>query len=102
MATKEAFVFLFNNKFFKQIDGVAMASPLDQALANIFMCSFENKCLTDCPYSLKPVFHRRYFDDIFVLFPSLDQAEKFKKYFSSKHSKINFSLKKESDGRLSF
>ena len=36
------------------------------------------------------------------LFFSLDQAEKFKKYLSSKHPNINFSLEKESDGRLSF
>ena len=33
---------------------------------------------------------------------SLDQAEKFKKCFSSKHPNIKFSLEKENDGRLSF
>ena len=56
----------------------------------------------DCPHSLKPVFYRRYVDDVFVLFSSLDQAEKFKKYLSSKHPNINFSLEKENEGRLSF
>ena len=34
---------MFNNKFYKQIDGVAMGSPLRPALTNIFMCSFEKK-----------------------------------------------------------
>ena len=68
---------MFNNKFFKQIDGVAMWSPLGLALANIFMWSFENKCLKECPHSLEPVFYRRYVDDIFLLLSSLDQAEKF-------------------------
>ena len=101
VATKKSF-FMFNNKFYKQIDGVAMGSPLGPALANIFMCSFENKWLKDCPHSLKPVFYRRYVDDIFVLFSSLDQAEKFKKYLSSKYPNIKFSLEKENDGRLSF
>ena len=101
VATKESF-FMFNNKFYKQIDGVAIGSPLGPALANIFMCNFENKWLKDCPHSLKPVFYRRYVDDIFVLFSSLDQAEKFKKYLSSKHPNINFSLEKENEGRLSF
>ena len=48
-----------------------MGSPLGPALANIFMCNFENKWLKDCPHSLKPVFYRRYVDDIFVLFSSL-------------------------------
>ena len=42
VATKESFL-MFNNKFYKQIDGMAMGSPLGPALANIFMCSFENK-----------------------------------------------------------
>ena len=79
-----------------------MGSPLGPALANIFMCNFENKWLKDCPHSLKPVFYRRYVDDIFVLFSSLDQAEKFKKYLSSKHPNIKFSLEKENEGRLSF
>ena len=42
VATKES-LFMFNNKFYKQIDGVAMGSPLGSALANIFMYSFGNK-----------------------------------------------------------
>ena len=71
---------MINNKFYKQNDGVAMGPPLGPALANIFMCSFENKWLKDYPHSVKPVFYRRYVDDIFVLLSSLDQVEKFKKY----------------------
>ena len=42
MATKQSF-FMFNNKFYKTIDGVAMGSPLVPALANIFISHFENK-----------------------------------------------------------
>ena len=101
VVTKKSF-FMFNNKFYKQIDGVAMGSPLGPALANIFMYSFENKWLKYYPYSLKPVFYRRYVDDIFVLFSFLDQDEKFEKYLSSKHPNINFSLEKDNEGRLSF
>ena len=101
VATIESF-FMFNNKFYKQIDDVAMGSPLDPAPASIFMCSFQNKCLKDCPGSMKPVFYRWYVDDIFVLFFSLSQAEKLKKYLSSKHPNINFVLEKENNGRLSF
>ena len=39
IATKESF-FMFNNKYYKQVDGVAMGSSLGPVLANIFMCSF--------------------------------------------------------------
>ena len=42
IATKESF-FMFNNKYYKQVDGVAMGSSLGPALANIFMCGFESK-----------------------------------------------------------
>ena len=37
--------FLFNNKYYKQVDGVGMGSPLGPALTNIFTGSFESKCL---------------------------------------------------------
>ena len=42
IATKETF-FVFNSKYYKQVDGVAMWSPLGPVLTNIFMCSFESK-----------------------------------------------------------
>ena len=34
---------MFNNEFYRQIDGVAKGSPLGPPLADIFMCSFESK-----------------------------------------------------------
>ena len=101
IATKESF-FMFNNKYYKQLDGVAMGFPLGPALANIFMCSFERKWLRDCPNDFKPVFYRRYVDDIFALFSSPDHADKFKEYLSSKHPNINFSIEKEEDSCLPF
>ena len=42
VVTNESF-FMFNNKYYKQVDGVAMGSPLSPVLANFFMCSFEIK-----------------------------------------------------------
>ena len=79
---------------------MATRFPLVPPLAKIFMCSFESKWLKDCLNSLKLVFYRRCVDDIFVLFSSLDHADKFKKYLSSKDPNINFSLEKENDARL--
>ena len=101
IATKETF-YMFNNKYYKQVDGVAMGYPLGPALANIFMCSFENKWLRDCPNDFKPVFYRRYIDDIFVLFSPPDHADKLREYLSSKHPNIKFSIEKEEDGCLPF
>ena len=55
IATKETF-FRFNNKYYKQVDGVVMGSPLGPALANIVMCSFESKWLRDFPNDFKLMF----------------------------------------------
>ena len=72
---------------------MAMKSPLASALV-------WNKWLKDCPHCLKPVLHRRYAGDIFVIFvsfSSLDQAKKFKRILPSKQPNVNFSLEKEND-----
>ena len=99
VAAEESF-FTFNNKYYKQVDGASMGSPLGPALANIFMCSFESKWLRDCPNDFRPVFYRCYIDDIFVLFSSLDHADKFKECLSSKHPNINFSVEKKKNSCL--
>ena len=57
---------MINNKLYKQTDTVAMGSPLGPALASIFICSFENKWLKNCPYGVKPVFHRQHVDKMYV------------------------------------
>ena len=64
--------FIFENKLYKQIDGVAVGSPLDHTLANAFLCYYEKTWLNECPSQFKPVVYRRYVDDIFVLFKSKD------------------------------
>ena len=45
-ATSQAH-FIFNSKFYNQIDGVAMGSPLAPVLANIFMGFYESKWLDE-------------------------------------------------------
>ena len=66
------------------------------------MSSFESNFLRDCPNDFKPMFYRGYIDAILVLFSSLDHADKFREYLSSKHSNIKFSTEKEEDGCLPF
>ena len=68
LTTKENVVLFDQKNQFSQIDGVAMGSPLDPTLANIFLCYHETTWLKDCPKSFKPVYYKRYVDDFFVLF----------------------------------
>ena len=59
--------FIFNSKFYYQIDGVAMGSPLAPVLANIFMGFYESKWLNE--YNLqKSKLYLRYVDDILAAF----------------------------------
>ena len=94
--------FNFDGKTYKQIDGVAMGSPLGPSLANAFLCFHETIWLNDCPEDFKPVYYRRYVDDIFALFRSPDHLEKFTSYLNSKHKNIKFTYEKESNDSLPF
>ena len=66
------------------------------------MWSFRKEQLKICPHGLKSVSCRWYVYEMFVLFFSLDHAEKFKKYLSLRHHNINFSLEKENYDRSCF
>ena len=55
--------FIFNSKFYNQIDGVAMSSHLAPVVANIFMGFYESKSPNEYNLS-KPKFYSRYVDDI--------------------------------------
>ena len=65
-ATSQTY-FIFNSKFYNQIDGVAMGSPLAPVLANIFMGFYESKWLNEHNLN-KPKFYLRYVDDILAAF----------------------------------
>ena len=73
--TKESF-FTFDNKYYKEVDGAAMKSPLGPDLADICVSNFESKWLRDCLNNFKHVFYKFYVDDIFVLFSSPDYTNK--------------------------
>ena len=65
-------VFFFNGKLYKQADGVTLGSILGLKPTNAFLVYFQNH-----PSDFKPHYYRRYVDDIFGLFPSLEHLESF-------------------------
>ena len=76
LTLKESII-LFDNKYCSHMDGVAMDSPLGLTLANIFLCYHESNWLQDCPKDFKPVYYKRYENDIFVLFNEPEYAQFF-------------------------
>ena len=81
--------FTFNNRVYQQIDGVAMGSPLGPLFANIFMSFNEKTWLHNYPSLFKPLLYRRYVDDCFLLFKSLNHVPLFLDYLNRQHPSIS-------------
>ena len=76
-----------------------MGSPLGRLFANIFMSFHEKTWLHSCPL-FKPLLYRRYVDDCFLLFKSLNHATLFLDYLNRPN--ISFTSELEKDGKRLF
>ena len=101
LSVKSSF-FLFNGVYYKQIDGVAMGSPLAPTLANLFLTHYEGRWLDNFPIQFRPRYYRRYVDDVFLMFERKDQVKKFLKYMNTRHANIQFKCEEESNNKISF
>ena len=90
--TLKGSIILFDNKYYSQIDRVAVCSPLRPTLANIFVWYHESNWLKDCPKDFKHVYYERYVDDIFVLFNKPEHEQFFLEYVNKKHNNMKFSI----------
>ena len=91
--------FNFNNCMYRQIDGVAMGSPLGSALANIFVGFYESKLFDKIS---KPKIYYRYVDDTFALFQDEVDSETFLTNLNSLHTLLKFTSEKEVNQSLPF
>jgi hypothetical protein len=73
LATKHQ-LFQFNGKLYEQVDGVAMGSPLGPLMANVFMCSLEEKLSKS---NKLPSVYNRFVDDTLTTQSNLDSATSF-------------------------
>ena len=87
---------LFDGIVYQQVGGVAVGSPVGPSLANAFLAHYKQIWLNDCPDEFKPVYYKRYVDDLFVLFRSTHHLKQFK------HANIKFINEKEVNGPLPF
>ena len=93
--------FLFNGTFYRQVDGVAMGSPLGPILANIFVGYIES-CTPDlnCDAVL---YYSRFVDDGLAIAKSQRTIERLVAGLNSVHQGITFTIEHEDqDRKLAF
>ena len=83
----------------RQIDGVAMGSPLGPALANIFVGYQEAKLFN---IAKRPLVYFRYVDDTFAVFNNEEDCNNFFIQLNSLHPSLRFTYEKESNHSLPF
>ena len=66
------------------------------------MCFNEKMWLDNCPNEFKPVYYKRYVDDIFLLFKAPEHLELFKNYMNTGHANISFTSEKETENKMPF
>ena len=91
--------FSFNDTMHRHIDGVAIGSPVEPALANIFVGSYESKLFQT---TSKPEMYYRYMDDTFIVFSNEDECDLFLDSFNSLHPSLRYTFEKESNLAVPF
>ena len=66
------------------------------------MVYHEKNWLEHCPGEYRPLYYRRYADDIFVLFNSAEHLKRFYSCLNSPHLNISLTIENEKDNRMSF
>jgi hypothetical protein len=93
--------FQFNGKFYKQLEGAPMGSPISPAAANTYLVDFEERALTTAP--LRPTLWLRYVDDTFVIWShGIVTLHQFLHHLNSIHENIQFTMEVEEKRRLPF
>lgn len=98
-ACLESTVFTFGEECFKQINGLAMGSPVSANVANLVMEYFEEKLFQVFPYKL--LFYKRFADDI-ILCCHKDDLDNVFHFFNNFSSNIKFTLEREVNNSLNF
>ena len=94
-------VFSFNSKFYKQIDGVFMGSPLCPVLANIIMTELESTIVRELVDKSLVKLYMRYVNNTLLLVKDKD-INYIHKHLNSFDKNIKFTVDTFPDGKVHF
>ena len=86
--------FLFDDMVYEQVDKGSHGFLFVPSLAYAFLAHHKQIWLNDWSDEFKPVYYKRFGDDIFVLFRSPYHLEKFNEYLNRKDANIKFTNEK--------
>lgn len=93
--------FQFNGKFYDQIDGVSMGSPLGPLFANVFMSYLEKKYMRRLQ-ELGVLKWYRYVDDVFAVLNNNTNGPDILRFLNGLHPNIKFTVEHEENKRIAF
>ena len=92
--------FTFRGKFYEQVEGAAMGSPISPIVANLHMEDFEARAIQSSPNP--PLLWRRFVDDTFVIMKKCHREE-FLEHLNSVDQNIQFTSEEPGpEGALPF
>ena len=92
--------FLFQGKFYQQLEATAMGSPISPIIANLFMEDLESRALSTTPHP--PSLWKRYVDDTLTII-NRDHKDTFLDHLNSIDANIKFTSEDpKEDGSISF
>ena len=90
--------FLFQGKYYEQVQGAAMGSPISPLIANIFMEELEVKALSSIPH---PSLWLRFVDDTFVI-NKAEHSQDLLQHINNQDPHIQFTVEPTQQGSLPF
>ena len=91
--------FTYRGKFYEQVEGAAMGSPISPIVANLYMDNFEMRALQSSPNP--PSVWKRFVDDTFVIMKEA-RKEEFLTHINQWTVTIQFTEEPGPDGSLPF
>ena len=91
--------FLFQGKYYEQVQDAAMGSPISPLIANLLMEEFEVKALSTCPHP--PSLWLRFVDDTFVI-NKAEHSQALLQHINNQDPYILFTVEPTKQGPLPF
>ncbi|GAB1867929.1 Reverse transcriptase domain-containing protein [Camponotus japonicus] len=91
--------FAFDGRFYEQIFGSPMGSPLSPVLADMVMDDLETQCLSSLNFTV-PIYYK-FIDDVFAIVPRT-KIDEILTTFNNYHQRLKFSYEIEVNSSISF